>query len=720
MVAAPASNAEFLKAVFGPLPNDARPTVCMFAGRPDLGNWTGHAWRPGAVSEGPALNCYFTLAVHRPDAAGRYRRTAEACAAVYGVLADDIGTKAAPRSRLDALPPSVLIQTSEGNYQALYLFDAPVTDLVRVDALQAALIAAGLCDPDAKSPATRYCRMPFGVNGKHAPPHLCRLVEWSPHSRYTIDQIRQGLALPELVPKAPRDVLPSMIDLDAMGPGERDELIDELRSALKTIPMDDHDEFVSTGQNLCGLGEAGFMLWIEAISKSAKYDDASVARWESFDGKRSDYRAVFNKATAYGWINPRSRAALDPAAVFATSVALPAGASLVPLVPLALGQAALPFIEVDISDLAYAMPDPQVWWCESYVPAGHVTLLGGHGGAGKSTLALMLAVCIALGWPFMGLRTRRGRVLFFSAEDQGPMVRRRLQKICRETGADPATLAQTLHILDATEADPALFIEHRTQGHRTGLTTATHHALATFIEARQIDVVFADNASDVFDGDEINRALVRGFIRSLALLVRRRNGAVLLLAHVDKQTSRAGKASGSESYSGSTAWHNSVRSRLFLLESGPGMLELQHQKSNLGPRRAALVLAWLPDRLPQMVCDPAPGAATPVDTDLRALLSLIAEFYGRGAWASAAQTGRPNVPQLMGHESTYPKHLKKAEVFALLEAAHRRQLLKREEYPGPDRKPKFRWALTAQGLALIASEIASLEFAASAPSAAST
>ena len=212
----------------------------------------------------------------------------------------------------------------------------------------------------------------------------------------------------------------------------------------------------------------------------------------------------------------------------------------------------------------------------------------------------------------------------------------------------------------------------------------------------------------------------RGFIRSLALLVRRRNGAVLLLAHVDKGTSRAGKSAGSESYSGSTAWHNSVRSRLFLLESVPGLLELQHQKSNLGPRRAPLVLAWLPDRLPQLVSGPAPGAALPTDAALRALLALIAEFYGRSSYASAAQTGRPNVPQLVGKEPTYPGHLRKSEVFALLEEADRRQLLKREKYPGDDRKDRTRWALTPQGLALIASEIARPEIAASAASAAST
>jgi len=74
MVAAPASNAEFLNGIFGTLPTDARPTVCGFPGHPETGNWTAHPWQPGAVVDGPGLNWYFTIAVHRPGADGAYQR----------------------------------------------------------------------------------------------------------------------------------------------------------------------------------------------------------------------------------------------------------------------------------------------------------------------------------------------------------------------------------------------------------------------------------------------------------------------------------------------------------------------------------------------------------------------------------------------------------------------------------------------------------------------
>lgn len=91
-----------------------------------------------------------------------------------------------------------------------------------------------------------------------------------------------------------------------------------------------------------------------------------------------------------------------------------------------------------------------------------------------------------------------------------------------------------------------------------------------------------------FEPESFNRGQVRAFIRLRAKLVRPMHGAVLLLAHVDKLTARTG---GSQGYSGSTAWHNSVRSRLFLSEESGGLL-LEHQKSNRGKRAADTHLVW--------------------------------------------------------------------------------------------------------------------------------
>lgn len=185
-----------MSAVFAGLSEPLRPFVLGFEGKPkDRKAWGGSAYRAGKDgATSPASNWYFTLAVYAPADDG-YHRQEKHCAAVFGVMLDDVGTKALPLERLDACPPSFVIETSPGNFQATYLFAEPQTDLARVKALNQSMVEAGLCDPGAKSPPTRYGRLPFAVNGKTNPPFQCRLVEFHPERRYSIDQIIDGLEL---------------------------------------------------------------------------------------------------------------------------------------------------------------------------------------------------------------------------------------------------------------------------------------------------------------------------------------------------------------------------------------------------------------------------------------------------------------------------------------------------------------------------------------------
>jgi hypothetical protein len=362
------------------------------------------------------------------------------------------------------------------------------------------------------------------------------------------------------------------------------------------------------------------------------------------------------------------------------------------------------FPVVPIADLAEGAAQAQAWWWQGYIPAGHVTLFNGHGGAGKSTVALMLLVAMATERAFLGQSTKRGRLLFFSAEDPAALVRLRLRRICTAWGVDPAALAQWLRVIDATELDAALFAEQRIAGVRHGATTPAYEALADFMRDEAIDVAVLDNASDLFDGDEIVRPMVRGFIRALAHLVRERGGAVVLLAHVDKSTSRAGKSASSESYSGSTAWNNSVRSRIVLLEKEPGVLELQHQKCNLGPKLAPVALTWPEGGLPGLppLDAPADAAARPSAADsLRDLVALVLDYYGRGEWVSTALKSPANAAKLLANEARYPRHLKPTQVVQLLRDAQRAKFLETEAYQGADRKPRERWRVTEEGRAFV-------------------
>jgi KaiC/GvpD/RAD55 family RecA-like ATPase len=383
-----------------------------------------------------------------------------------------------------------------------------------------------------------------------------------------------------------------------------------------------------------------------------------------------------------------------------------------PASPQALAQVpggAPSFRLVDIGASLSEPDKPQEWWWQEYMPAAHVTLLAGHGGAGKSTLALMLAVAISLGRPFLGQPTRLGKVVYFSAEDPGSMVVKRLRKVLAEFGASLDECADRLVIFDATESDAALF---REVGREVGVTAAFHE-LAGRLNEHGADVVIVDNASETYDANEVNRQQVRGFVRALAGLLRARGGAVLLLAHVDKQTSRGDKrATGSENYSGSTAWHNSVRSRLFLGKTEGGMLALEHQKSNLGPEHASLTLCWPVGGLPGLV-DPAAlhAAAEQREGDaMRALLPLVGEAYTQGRWVSLLHQGPRAPDKVLGSMRGYPALLRPAAAAGVLRTAKERGLITVEEYQTSGRKRSERCKLTEAGV----------QFAQGAPSAPSS
>jgi len=119
-------------------------------------------------------------------------------------MLDDLGTKV-PFDRLAGFELSWLIETSPGNHQGGIVLAEPVTDSAVAVRLLNAVINAGLCDPGATGPLSRWARLPVAINGKpkHAHeacgPFRCRLVEWRPHKRYTPQEIADGLQL-ELAP----------------------------------------------------------------------------------------------------------------------------------------------------------------------------------------------------------------------------------------------------------------------------------------------------------------------------------------------------------------------------------------------------------------------------------------------------------------------------------------------------------------------------------------
>ena len=199
-------NGDFMEALFGKALGDVRPMVVSFAGDPTsvkAAEWAGYHWDSAAATLPLSSNNYFSLADFHPDEAGRWRRRKAQFATLRAIMLDDLGSKI-PMERL-TLAPTWLIETSSGNYQAGYALRDPIQEGSLADRLMNAVVAAGLCDPGANGPRARLARLPVAVNGKHKPSFECVLEIWAPETRYSVEEIVNGLQLDMVEPRRARE-----------------------------------------------------------------------------------------------------------------------------------------------------------------------------------------------------------------------------------------------------------------------------------------------------------------------------------------------------------------------------------------------------------------------------------------------------------------------------------------------------------------------------------
>lgn len=361
-------------------------------------------------------------------------------------------------------------------------------------------------------------------------------------------------------------------------------------------------------------------------------------------------------------------------------------------------------VPVDVLGVFDAPSSPPAFIWGEYLPRATTTLFGAHGGTGKSTIGLMMAVAVATGKPLFGIPTVAAPAVFVSLEDGAGVIRHRLAKVCRWLDVDPRQLGGRLFIVDGTE-NPELFIaDSRNAG---GTLTRAYSEVRTLARDNRAGLVVIDNASDAFGGDEIVRRQVRAFIRSLNAVAKEADAAVVLLAHVDKGTSRNNRPDNGEGYSGSTAWHNSVRSRLFLSRDSTGLLTLAHQKTNHGRMQDPLTLVWLEGELPKAAghvgdvdyseLDEA-AEARQQDEHAAVVLRMVAEFEGRKQYASPARNAPTNLFAMLRSEPAFKRlKLSKDLVNAIINQCQRAGWLEILEYDTPDRKTRQRWTVTGQG-----------------------
>jgi RecA-family ATPase len=224
------------------------------------------------------------------------------------------------------------------------------------------------------------------------------------------------------------------------------------------------------------------------------------------------------------------------------------------------------------------------WAVLDRIPLRQVTLFSGEGAIGKSIAELMLGVAHVTGKDWLGSCPEPGGAFYIGCEDDEKELRIRLTPIAQHYGIRFEQLKTDGFCFTSLAGEDAIL----GAPDRNGIIKSTALFDSLYEQAGDLKPkhIGIDTAADVFAGNENDRAQVRQFISLLRKLAIVSNGSVVLLSH----PSLTGINSGT-GLSGSTAWHNSVRSRMYMtapkLEQGEqpdsDLRELQFKKSNYGP-----------------------------------------------------------------------------------------------------------------------------------------
>ncbi|RDD62002.1 ATPase [Ferruginivarius sediminum] len=233
---------------------------------------------------------------------------------------------------------------------------------------------------------------------------------------------------------------------------------------------------------------------------------------------------------------------------------------------------------------------PRRWAWPGLIPDTQVTMLSGDGGVGKTLLSLQIAVAKALGRRCLGRDVEAKKVLFVAMEDDKDEMMRRLADVLQSYNADFGDL-ENLWIIDHTLEDNPELLQFQAYGEPEHTPFCIR--LLNYCVDNGIQFLVLDSLHDFFTGNENSRTQVRRFVRELRTFAKEMDGAVLLTAH----PSLSGRNTGTGE-AGSTAWNNSVRSRLYFTrpdsddDDDPDARVLTTKKANYASVGETISLRW--------------------------------------------------------------------------------------------------------------------------------
>ena len=236
---------------------------------------------------------------------------------------------------------------------------------------------------------------------------------------------------------------------------------------------------------------------------------------------------------------------------------------------------------INVSDFS-GQPPKQEWVAKDWLPRGTTSNLSGDGGVGKTLIAqqLLYATGVEKG-KWLGLDVPKLRGLGVFCEDDADELHRRHNAIKADMGYTVGNPFKETWVWPRVGSDNLLVTFDR---ENRPLMSPFFASVMQHVMAHKIELLILDTVADLFGGNEIIRAQVNYFIKAVcgSFGQRAKNEgfdlSTLLLSH----PSQAGRNSGTGE-SGSTAWNNAVRSRLYLTRPDDGLPEqriLTRKKSN--------------------------------------------------------------------------------------------------------------------------------------------
>jgi hypothetical protein len=313
-------------------------------------------------------------------------------------------------------------------------------------------------------------------------------------------------------------------------------------------------------------------------------------------------------------------------------------------------------------------PPARQWAIPHWLGIGHVTLLAGPGGVGKSLLAQQIGSSLATGDAFIEKPSRAYKTLMWMGEDDHDELWRRQVQIAGRAGRD---LTDYAGLVIESYAGRNCTLAETVFGAIAG--TAMLKELEEQVADYDAEVVILDNIARLFGGNENERHHVTTFVNLIAgACNRKRPTAIVLLGH-------PAKVEGSE-WAGSTAWEAAVRSRWFFgrtlpdaageaLETDPDVRYLARRKSNysaldalqmrMDPAAHILTIPETPASARDRVLHPARAEAM--------VLEALTELVKQGVATSDEKRNQAFLPRVMVER----KMAQRTQIPALMDALYR-------------------------------------------------